>query len=40
MNTNPDPMVGTPAGGIGGFRGDGAPSAAPKKVMKAHNRFF
>ncbi len=35
-----DPMAGTPVGAVGGFRGDGALRAAPKKVITPHNRFF
>ncbi len=35
-----DPMAGTSVGAVGGFRGDGALRAAPKKVMTPHNRFF
>ncbi|MGQ9448818.1 hypothetical protein ACSAM1_06195 [Xanthomonas citri pv. bilvae] len=35
-----DPMTGTPVGAVGGFRGDGALRAAPKKVTTPHNRFF
>ncbi|ATB57656.1 hypothetical protein [Xanthomonas citri] len=35
-----DPMAGTPIGAVGGFRGDGALRAVPKKVMTPHNRFF
>lgn len=38
MNT--DPMAGTPVGAVGGFRGDGALRAAPRKVLTPHNRFF
>ncbi|CEJ49779.1 hypothetical protein Xazr_22195 [Xanthomonas campestris pv. azadirachtae] len=33
-------MTGTPVGAVGGFRGDGALRAAPKKVTTPHNRFF
>ncbi|KGU48629.1 hypothetical protein NY97_05725 [Xanthomonas citri pv. fuscans] len=33
-------MAGTPIGAVGGFRGDGALRAVPKKVMTPHNRFF
>lgn len=35
-----DPMAGTPVGAVGGFRGDGALRAVPKKLMTPHNRFF
>ncbi|XQA66814.1 hypothetical protein ACM9XC_05580 [Xanthomonas sacchari] len=40
MKTNPDPMAGTPVGAMGGFRGDGALRAAPRKVLTPHTRFF
>ncbi|WP_176716897.1 hypothetical protein [Xanthomonas translucens] len=40
MTTNPDPMAGTPAGAAGGFRGDGAPRAASRKVLTPDTRFF
>ncbi|NEK69650.1 MAG: hypothetical protein G3W71_20765 [Xanthomonas perforans] len=33
-------MVGTTVGAVGGFRGDGALRATPKKVLTPHNRFF
>ncbi|WP_193314683.1 hypothetical protein [Xanthomonas sp. LMG 12459] len=35
-----DPMTGTPVGAVGGFRGDGALRAAPRKVLTPHARFF
>lgn len=35
-----DPMAGTSVGAVGGFRGDGALRAAPKKVLTPHTRFF
>ncbi|WP_277937695.1 hypothetical protein, partial [Xanthomonas vesicatoria] len=40
MKTQPDSMVGTSAGAVGGFLEDGAMRAAPKKVTTPHNRFF
>ncbi|WAH62785.1 hypothetical protein [Xanthomonas hortorum] len=40
MKTQPDSMVGTSAGAVGGFLEDGAMRAAPKKVLTPHNRFF
>ncbi|MBV6667733.1 hypothetical protein KV691_00015 [Xanthomonas euvesicatoria pv. alangii] len=40
MKTNPDPMAGTPVGAMGGFHGDGALRAAPRRVLTPHNRFF
>ncbi|MBO9746655.1 MULTISPECIES: hypothetical protein [Xanthomonas] len=40
MKTQPDSMVGTSAGAVGGFLKDGAMRAAPKKVTTPHNRFF
>ncbi|AZU15265.1 hypothetical protein PK69_09445 [Xanthomonas phaseoli pv. phaseoli] len=33
-------MAGTSVGAVGGFRGDGALRAPPKKVMTPHTRFF
>ncbi|KAB7780291.1 hypothetical protein CEK65_03735 [Xanthomonas sp. LMG 12459] len=33
-------MTGTPVGAVGGFRGDGALRAAPRKVLTPHARFF
>ncbi|WP_379655651.1 hypothetical protein [Pseudoxanthomonas sp. UC19_8] len=35
-----DPMTGTSVGAVGGFRGDKALRAVPKKIMTPHNRFF
>ncbi|WP_311238480.1 MULTISPECIES: hypothetical protein [unclassified Xanthomonas] len=40
MKTQPDSMVGTSAGAVGGFREDVVMRAAPKKVTTPHNRFF
>ncbi|MCE4374008.1 hypothetical protein LYZ82_24370, partial [Xanthomonas hortorum pv. hederae] len=40
MSTKTDSMGGTPVSATGGFRGDGSLSAAPKKVLTPHNRFF
>ncbi len=40
MKTQPNSMVGTSSGTLGGIDGDGAMSAAPKKVTTPHNRFF
>ncbi|OOW92204.1 hypothetical protein Xvtf_05235 [Xanthomonas campestris pv. vitistrifoliae] len=33
-------MTGTSVGAVGGFRGDKALRAVPKKIMTSHNRFF
>jgi hypothetical protein len=35
-----DPMAGTSVGAVGGFRGDSASRASPKKVLTPHTRFF
>ncbi|OQP74753.1 hypothetical protein IA54_012030 [Xanthomonas phaseoli pv. syngonii LMG 9055] len=40
MTTKTDPMAGSLVGAVGGFRGDSALRAVPKKVMTPHNRFF
>ncbi|WP_349811908.1 hypothetical protein ABQ179_016330 [Xanthomonas dyei] len=40
MKSQPDSMVETSAGTVGGFLEDGAMRAAPKKVTTPHNRFF
>ncbi|WDJ86138.1 hypothetical protein JH274_15840 [Xanthomonas campestris pv. incanae] len=40
MSTKTDSMGGTPVSAMGGFRGDGALRAAPKKVLTPHTRFF
>ncbi|MEB1609818.1 hypothetical protein VDQ74_07920 [Xanthomonas campestris pv. campestris] len=40
MKTQPNSMVGTTVGDVGGFREDGALRAAPKKVTTPHKRFF
>lgn len=40
MKTQPNSMVGTTVGAVGGFREDGALRTAPKKVTTPHNRFF
>ncbi|OOW72001.1 hypothetical protein Xmar_16645 [Xanthomonas axonopodis pv. martyniicola] len=33
-------MTGTSVGAVGGFRGDGALRAAPRKILTPHTRFF
>ncbi|MFA4436693.1 hypothetical protein P2B10_21170 [Xanthomonas perforans] len=40
MKTESNSMDGTPVSAMGGFRGDGALRAAPKKVLTPHTRFF
>ncbi|ASL02252.1 hypothetical protein [Xanthomonas citri] len=40
MTTETDPLAGSLVGAVGGFRGDSALRAAPKKVMTPHTRFF
>lgn len=40
MSTKTDSMGGTPVSAMGGFLGDGAQRAVPKKVLTPHTRFF
>ncbi|MBO9739434.1 hypothetical protein J7432_10510 [Xanthomonas axonopodis pv. begoniae] len=40
MKIQPNSMMGTTVGAVGGFRGDGALRAAPRRVLTPHTRFF